>query len=293
MVKINSSMVLCGVLSLGCSSERALEPTGAAAQALTSDDAGSDILLGYAHSLSASRFRIGQNAHIEKNTPQIQRWRGSLGAFAIDPGNGSACALLDSTSATGPYGLDEPTQAINVEKYFVGVGLPLDQVGEIQATYQSAMMGGSTVQPAPAAFHLESITSIIRRRVSGVLVVESEAWATMTTEGDVDMECVFWPPLDMAVVNAAVKWAAEMSNSATHAAYLAKLPGIVQQDIGVLIHHTDRSVHAPAAAYASYDVALGTASSVAPSHFDQNGVQFFLPQEVGPGAAAQTVRAQR
>jgi hypothetical protein len=129
------------------------------------------------------------------------------------------------------------------------------------------------------AFTLESITSILRRRVSGVLVVESEAWAQMTTSGDVDSECVFWPPIDIAVVNAAVAWSNAMTDGPAHAAYLAKLPGPVQRDVGVVIHHTDMSVHSPAVAYASYDAVVDVGTSAVAHHFDQNGAEFRLPQE--------------
>jgi hypothetical protein len=220
----------------------------------------------------------------------MQRWRGSLGAFAIDPGNGSACALLDATSPTGPYNLDEASNANNVKSYFVSAGLPADQIGETQATYQSAMMGGQTAQATQTPFQLESITSIIRRRVAGVLFVESEAWATMTTSGDVDMECVFWPPIDRAVVNTAVAWAGTMTTASTHAAYAALLPGPVQQDIGVVIHHTDMSIHSAPKAFVSYDVLLGPQGHGAIHHFDQNGVEFRLPQEQAPAVSPQSGR---
>ena len=272
--------VACVLSLAGCSAQREPELVGEATQATNAR-----VLPGYVHALSASHFKIGQNPTLELTTPQMQRWRGSLGAFAVDPGNGSACGLLDATSPTGPYDLDEKTNANKVKAYFVAAGLPADQVGEIQATYQSGMMGGSTVQAAPMNFQLASITSILRRRVSGVLVVESEAWATLTTSGDVDMECVFWPPLDNSAVNSAVTWAKALADGPTHAAYLAKLPGKVQRDVGVVIHHTDMSIHTPAKAYASYDAVIDTASHASARHFDQDGVEFRLPQEIAPQPA--------
>jgi len=273
----------------GCATRSVPEPVRTVAAAIDSTEAGTGeagaSIPGYLHTINASHFKIGTNVTLETNTPQIQRWRGSLGAFAVDPSNGSACALLDAKSPTGPYDLDVNDNAANVKSYFVGAGLPSDQIGDIQNTYQSAGMGGSTADAAPVNFQLQSVTSIIRRVVSGILVVESEAWATITTTGDVDMECVFWPPLDSSVVNAAIAWASATTNSTAHAAFLANLPSNIQKDVGVVIHHSDRSVHSPTATFASYDVVLNTSPGAATRHFDQNGVEFRLPQEAAQQVA--------
>jgi|HubBroStandDraft_3_1064219.scaffolds.fasta_scaffold51242_2 hypothetical protein len=51
-------------------------------------------------------------------------------------------------------------------------------------------MAGPVSPPAPT---LQSITAILKRRVSGILIVESEAWARMNVSGDVEAEFVFWP----------------------------------------------------------------------------------------------------
>ncbi len=290
---LESRLLIAGTMFIvvACSSGRVAEPTRQIDQAATAADAAPSFLAGYTHTLNASRFKIGANPSLELNTPQMQRWRGSLGAFAIDPGNGSACGLLDARSPRGPYELDEATHAANVKAYFGTAGVPAEQIGEVQATYQSAIMGGSTADAGPSPFQLESISSILRRRVSGVLVVESEAWAKMTTNGDVDMECVFWPPLDKSVVQNAVAWAKTMTDAPTHAAFLAKISSnaSIQSDVGVVIHHTDMSVHSPATAFSSYDVVLGTEPGGGTRHFDQTGQEFRLPQELspapGPGAA--------
>ena len=290
MARFGSMIALVGCFagaSAGCSSSRQPEPAKQGAESVASAQA---VLVGYTHGLSASRFKIGQNVGLELSTPQIQRWRGSLGAFALDPSNGATCASLDATSPTGPYELDEATHAANVKAYFVRAGLPADQIGEIVATYRTARMGGAVTEAAPPPV-LESITSIIRRRVSGVLVAESEAWAKMTTAGEVDMECVFWPPISMSVVNAAVAFQNAMNSSSAHSAYLSKLPGPVHRETGVVIHHSDMSIHGPATAYVSYDVVLDGASDAAPRHFDQNGTEFRLPHESSP--AAQVTRSGR
>jgi hypothetical protein len=208
----------------------------------------------------------------------LRVWHGSLGSFVVDPTNNAAHAGLAAASPTGPYILDEATHAARVKAYFVGAGLPADQIGEVQATYQSGLMGGSMTTPGGTPV-VESINSILRRRVSGILIVESEAWAKMTTAGDVDMEYVFWPPIDMAVVNQAVALAGHMADASAHAAYVAKLPGTVRNDVGVVIHHTDAGIHASPTAYVAYDAVIGTDPHAAARHFDGNGQEFRLPQE--------------
>ena len=100
------------------------------------------MVAGYVHSVGASRFKIGQNTVLETNSPQIKRWRGSLGAFSVDPANGAAMGQLDATSPKGPYLLDEASHGAAVKEYFVGAGIPAGQIGEIQTTYMSGMMGG-------------------------------------------------------------------------------------------------------------------------------------------------------
>jgi hypothetical protein len=64
----------------------------AAPQSSVSVDPGANtpakrVLPGYVHDLSRSRFKIGQNKAVELDTIQPRRWRGSLGAWAIDPTN--------------------------------------------------------------------------------------------------------------------------------------------------------------------------------------------------------------
>jgi hypothetical protein len=200
---------------------------------------------------------------------------------------------MDATSPTGPYNVNESTQSANVKTYFETAGVPSDQVGEVQATYQSGLMGGSVAERAPMQFTLESITPILRRRISGVLVVESEAWAKMNANGDVEMECVFWPSLDKTVVDQAVAWSQSFGNTATHAAFTAKLGLAVTREVGIVIHHSDRSVHSQPVAYASYDAVIGSEASAAARHFDENGIEFRLPQEIAPAPTSVPTRSGR
>jgi hypothetical protein len=65
--------------------------------------------------------------------------------------------------------------------------------------------------------------------------------------------------------------------ASAHAAYVAKLPGKIRNDVGVVIHHTDAWIHAPPTAYVAYDAVVGTDPHAAARHFDVNGQEFRLP----------------
>jgi hypothetical protein len=277
------------VSSVGCGADRAPEPSGTTGQALASsaaDAQASSVIPGYVHTLNASKFRIGQNPTLELSTGVLQQWRGSLGAFSTDPTNGWSMASLDSTTPRGPYIVNAATQNAAVRDYFLTAGLPADQVGPVGADFEVGGSGQANSQATFASGSVRSINSVLSRVVQGISVVESFAWAKMTTGGDVDMEAVFWPPLDGSVVNSAVNFAATMADPAMHAAYLAKLPSPPVRDGGVVIHHTDFTLHSASSAYVSYDVTLDSMSSASMRHFDVNGNEFWLPQELAanPGS---------
>jgi len=234
-------------------------------------------IAGYIHSLSQSRFRIGQPTTLEVNLPTLKRWHGSFGAFAIDPTNNAANAIPDADSPTRPYLLDVPTHNQMVKDYFIGAGLPANQVADVQTMYFGSGSGSVGAPPPPPV--LESISSLLTRAINGVPVVESVAWAKFTTTGDVDMESVFWPPIDAAVASSAAAFAATLADTAQHAAFLAKLPSTIYKERGVVIHHTDPSIHAAPTAYVSFDAQTEPQLSAAMRHFDVNGVEFRLPQE--------------
>jgi len=241
----------------------AATPTGGA------DASAGGVLPGYVHTLAASKFKIGGAATLEVNIPTLQRWRGPLGAFAVDPTTGSSRGSLDATASRGPYILDAASQGAMVKDYFVTAGLPEDQVAGVGATYETRG-GGKMGQPVSQSLQL----------------YESYAAARMTTAGDVDWEAVFWPPIDMGVVNAAVTLANQMADSVQHGAFVAKLPGGVVRDLGVVIHHTMPALHSAPVAFVSYDVTIGPDTTAAERHFDSNGVEFRLAQEQSTAAVA-------
>jgi len=232
---------------------------------------------GYVHNLAVSRFRIGQNPAIEVNAPNLVRWRGSLGAFALDPTNGWTMAVLDNTTAIGPYVLDQAAHEEKVRSYFVSAGVPADEIASVKTNFMFSGSGGEGKPSTPP--QLESLASVLTRQVSGIPVPESYAWAKMTTEGTVDMESVYWPPVDAATVTEAVGFAEEIKRPSVHAALLSNLPGPVHSEGGVVIHVTHWSVHAKPSAVVTYDAIVDAWPQAPMRHFTADGTEFHLPHE--------------
>ncbi len=253
-------------------------PSGNAVATVTAPVSAS-VVGGYVLDVGHSKVRIGANPALEISAPQIQRWRGDLGAFATDPTNGWSMGMINARTSQGPYVLDAKTQATMVTAYFAAAGLPQDQVGAVETMFEATAGGPMVGAKGHRGMSLHSLNTILRRKVRGVRVADSMAWAKMTVTGETDTEEVFWPPLSLDVVNAAAAFLAQMANPSAHAAYLAKLPGAVYQDVGVVIHHTGPATHSAALAFVSYDASLSPAAEVPVRHFDVNGVEFRLPDE--------------
>lgn len=232
---------------------------------------------GYVHGLPASRFRIGVGVATELDTPAIVRWRGSLGAFALDPTNGWTMALLDSTSPVGPYILDAGTHEAAVRAYFVSAGIPEDEISAVKSNFELGG-GGSTSDPA-AAPEFRSISSVLHRAVGGIPVPESYAWAKMTTGGDVDAESVYWPAIAAVDVSTAVAFADKLADANARADFVSKLPGPIYRDGGVALHVTHWGLHTPALAIVTYDATIDPWPQAAMRHFKESGEEIRLPHE--------------
>jgi hypothetical protein len=281
--KLCMSLLVCSLTCLlGCSSG-APRPIGVSQQSLTVPAASP--IPGHIHDLSRSKFRTGDATKLEVNLPTLQRWHGSLGAFAIDPTNNASSAIPDASSPRGPYLLDVATHNQMVRDYFLGAGLPADQVADIQTLYFASGTGGAGESTKPV---LESINSRLTRVVGGVPVIESVAWAKLTTSGDVAMEAVFWPPIDAKIATQAATFAATLADSTQREDFLGKLPGGLSKEGSVVIHHTDASVHATPSAYVSFDI-----QGPVTRHFDMNGVEFRLPQEQPAEVVPHSARVSR
>ena len=162
-------------------------------------------LPGYVHDISRTKFRIGAGQFKEVDSPTLERWRGANGAWALDPTTGWSMGILDNTTATGPYLVDEAAHATAVQSYFVSAGLPADQIAYVGSTFDTAG-GGLRGADAAAGPSQISINTVLYRAVGGVRVMESFAWAKMRLSGDADMESVYWPTIDANTVASATNF---------------------------------------------------------------------------------------
>ena len=278
LVQLTLAVAIGAFGAIGCGSP-AVEPgTTTGAEPASASAPHASTVRGYAHTVEASRFRIGDHPFLEVDAAKLQRWRGANGAFARDPSNGWTMALLDANAPTGEYELDEARHQAAVRAYFVSAGIPEDQIADVKATYE-ATGGGSQDDMTSRPVRLKSINSILVRSIQGIPVAESYAWAKMTTGGEVDMESVFWPEIDQAVVDKAVALAARLNDEREHAAFKTRLRRPVFNVGGVMIHHSDSSIHETPKAYVSYDATVDSAGSAAMHHFDEYGNEFRLPHE--------------
>ena len=217
---------------------------------------------------------------LETSGPIWRRWRGTLGAFAVDVTNGHSAGVSNASSPRGPYLLDAAAQGAAVRVYFMSAGIPQSQIGRINTGYVVQRAGPVGVTTPSKTVKL---MTTLTRVVNGITVVDSQASAVMTTNGATDWESVFWPPLDGDMVASAMAFAQRLRDPAMHAAFLAQLPGPVVHETGVVIRHSDGSVHATPVAFASFDATVDSFKGAIDRHFDVNGVEFKLPQEQPTG----------
>lgn len=239
------------------------------------------VIPGYQHTLAQSRFRIGTPVAVDENDAHIERWRGPFGAFAVDPSNFAAMGIPDADAPVGPYGLSESAHNALVLAYFENAGIPANQIAGVHAT--STMTGGGSASDPSSSMPTANVSfnTVLSRSINGIPVVDSVAWAKMNTNGDVDMETVFWPDIDATVAAGAAALAAQLADPTRVAHYKSTIGAASTDTGGVAIRHSTYTVHQPVTCYVSYDVVLaGSALPRTTRHFDVNGVEFRLPQEM-------------
>jgi hypothetical protein len=260
------------------------------------DDGGAP---GYQHSIERSRFVLGGTAsvaarHVEENG--FSKALGENGVVAVDLRNGLFIAVEngggDKEKATPQLEgkvrvMDPDRHNEQVVEYFRGAGVPKEQIGGVHATtYLSSH--GSVKDERPAPPKVDGYASVLERKIDGVPVVDSFAWARLNERGEVISESVYWP----AIPAKAIADAKKMLENAVKPDFMARLPAGLPAG-RVVIRHTSATSQAPFEAFASYDVVERRATpalteknlSVAPSgvailrHFDAEGVEQRLPQE--------------
>jgi hypothetical protein len=175
---------------------------------------------------------------------------------------------------------DPAAHGAAVRSYFVGAGLPADQIG---AVVPYATVGASYGDDGPTAPTLLWYTSVIQRSVMDIKVVESIAYARFNSDGDAVEEGVYWPAIPGAVLRTALALKGRFADASSKSSYLKSLPG-TPADGDVVIHHPPGSWTGKFSSIALVDVATGTAQG--PNHFDENGRRARLDYEEGTDSSA-------
>jgi hypothetical protein len=256
------------------------------------DDGGAP---GYQHSIERSRFMLDGTARIAARRVEengFSKAIGENGVVAVDRRNGLFIAMEngggDKPQLEGKASVMDPDRHNEqVAEYFRGAGVPKEQIGGVHATtYLSSH--GSVNDERPAPPKIDGYASVLERKIDGVPVVDSVAWARLNERGEVISEWVYWP----AIPAKAIADAKKMLENAAKPDFIARLPAGLPAG-RVVIRHTSATSQAPFEAFASYDVVERRATpapteknlSVAPSgvailrHFDAEGAEQRLPQE--------------
>jgi hypothetical protein len=223
---------------------------------------------------------------------------GDQGTLAVNPNNGSTFGIPNAAAPgqrSRPYGASPQDHDAFVRRYFIGLGMPADQIARVHAMTMLEVSGSSdaTAKPRPM---VTAYYSVLDRAVHGVSVPDSFAWARVDAEGHVIAEAVYWPALPGDVVSEAKGFSETLSDKERESALKARMPANAES-VQAAIRHSSAWVDVPFDAFASYDVIVrtdllpdaavakrGTSPRLAPGeivvrHFDAEGVERFLPQE--------------
>ena len=108
---------------------------------------------GYQHVIGASRFHMGGNVHTD-TFGVFSRSVGADAVFAVDRFSGMVVATQDSWSparSVAAYSTDMATHAALVRTYFVGAGLPADQIAAVGSSTRRRAWHRPRRGPQPVA----------------------------------------------------------------------------------------------------------------------------------------------
>jgi hypothetical protein len=159
--------------------------------------------------------------------------------------------------------------------YFVGAGLPADQIDRVDAgpTVATTTSVKDNFVPSPPQLH--HYLSSIFRKVNDVPVGESFATAWINAKGEVVEESIYWPAIPASAIASAMSFRDLLSDPTRSAAVLGSVPPSSKGG-RLVIHHTP-CVGGPVEATATYDVIDGNRVR----HFGPDGTEAFLASERG------------
>ena len=281
-VAICYGVALIGAIGLGCTGAPT-EPTGRQETRVESAEVASAPAAdqpGYYHTASISLFAVGTDAHVALIDGK-QKTSGSLGVFVVDMVDGSARAVANAEGTTMIALTDKPdVHNQRVRNYFLGGGLPADQIDTVQAmaTMKGSGTVGDSVDSVLAHREFHAYTSAISRVVAGIPVPDSFAWARFQADGTVEAEGVHWPTVPGSVVAAALALQTTLTDPVLGSALMRRLPGAQPQ---VVIRHSPAGYPSGQQVFASIDVRDRTGLRARTRHFDAAGSELTLNTNVG------------
>ena len=164
----------------------------------------------------------------------------------------------------------------------LGAGLPRDQIGEPHILTMMTASGPTTEPEENMKRELVGYTTVLSRRIEGVLVPDSFALARFNANDEVTTEWVHWPPIPRHVLAEAHALEKALADHQSKAAFMARLPAEAQAAPGeVTIRHSDFDDESNFTSFASYDVHLasgaGHSSRATTRNFRTDGTEFSHP----------------
>jgi hypothetical protein len=275
-------VILVSVFGAACGASSAPELASVQTSLLTAGtDAGSTQpgYSGYQHVVARSRLALG--AGVKTYTAAgYDKVEGADGIFATNPLNGAAFGMSHPAAPSlqvAQVGTDTDHNQ-QVRDYFTNAGIPTSQIAGVHATYAGSASGTGT--GAPKVSSLVIFSSHLTRVVDGIDVVDSLAWARMNQQGTVTRETVFWPPVPTSVVDQARAMKAVLvANGPEMDKIRAAMPQKLQAPIRLVIRHSSAFIDDSPRFFAVYE-ALEDAPGATWQHYDQNGKEMHLPQEL-------------
>jgi hypothetical protein len=226
-----------------------------------------------------SRFDLGTLV-TEKDEFGMHKLVGTDGTFATEIVSGGATGIRNATfpdPATGVYPGGADAQNAAVKSYFVGAGLPEDQVASVSGQ-GTVYLHGQDV--------LEGTYSLLNRGWNGVPIVDSIAYAAFDAKGRAAVEQVYWPEIPSDVLAQVQAFQKMLADPAENAAYVAKLPASSRAG-RIVIRHTAWFWQGSFRAQACWQQA---SNPIGPC-FDMSGYIVEIPSDGGSAADAGTTDA--
>lgn len=196
-----------------------------------------DVLAGFRHTLANSLFWHGTTTPQLSDDGLSKKYVGEFGAF-VEWSNGFSLGLPNANSPSitaGPLSQSSAVHTDRVLSYFKGAGIPADQIGEVRLTTLMQRGGDSTGETFS---NLVGFTTILTRKIDGVRVEGSFAWAQFNANNVVVAEQVWWPELPSSLLTKTQALRQTFASAAQEAVYRAKLPPEVATAKGeVVLHH--------------------------------------------------------